>query len=182
MWWHYHSWGLALNATFSRIVVVTVMLAAAVAGIVSPGPGAADRPDPAVRFSRDVLPILSENCFQCHGPDAKARKADLRLDTRDGALAVVVPGKSADSELVRRVTATDDERMPPPKTKRSLTAAQQETLRRWVDQGAQWGRHWAYEAPVRPAVPDARWAVRNPIDAFVLVRLRSEGLSPSREA
>src|SRR5262245_42397850 len=101
-----------------------------------------------MRFSRDVLPILPADCFLGHGPDAKARKADLRLDTHDGALAVITPGKSAESELIRRITAdAADERMPPPKTNRSLTPVQKETLRRWIDQGAAWGKHWAYEPP-----------------------------------
>jgi hypothetical protein len=140
---------------------------------------------PAVRFSRDVLPILAENCFQCHGPDEKARKAKLRLDTQAGALAVVRPHRGADSELIRRINATDDEeRMPPPKAKKTLTTAQKDLLRRWIDGGAAWGKHWAYETPVRPPAPSVRdrgWA-RNPIDLFVLTRLDAEGLAPSPEA
>src|SRR4051812_21383558 len=91
-----------------------------------------------VDFARDVLPILSDNCFHCHGPDAKARKAGLRLDTKEGAFkarkgrTTIVPGKSADSELIRRVASTDaDERMPPPDSNRHLTAKQVETLRKW---------------------------------------------------
>src|SRR5438128_5636971 len=111
-----------------------------------------------VQFSRDILPLLSQNCFQCHGPDEKARKAKLRLDTQDGARKVVVPGKRADSELVRRIAAEDpEERMPPLKSGRKLTALQKELLARWIDQGAAWGKHWAYETPVRPALP----AVKN---------------------
>jgi hypothetical protein len=142
-----------------------------------------------VSFSRDVLPILSDHCYACHGPDAKARKADLRLDKKDDALRkespVIVPGKSGESELVRRITADDDsELMPPPRFKRKLTAKQIETLKQWVDQGAVWGKHWAFEKPVRPvsreAKPGAR--VRNPIDTFVLMRLGKEGLKPSPEA
>jgi hypothetical protein len=144
-----------------------------------------EEPLPPVRFSRDILPILSENCFQCHGPDDKARKAKLRLDTQEGARAVIVPGKSAESELVRRITSDDpDERMPPPRTNRTLTARQKELLRLWVDQGAPWGKHWAYETPLRPdmpAVKNAAWP-RNPIDRFVLARLEREGLAPSPEA
>src|SRR4051812_5711807 len=114
-----------------------------------------------VRFSRDILPILSENCFPCHGPDDKARKAQLRLDTRAGALGkaksgqpAILPGKAAASELIARVLSADDsEVMPPPKSKRKLTAEQKEVLRRWIDEGAAWGKHWAYETPVRPALP-----------------------------
>ncbi len=142
-------------------------------------------PAPATRFSRDVLPILSENCFQCHGPDEKARKAKLRLDTREGILHVVKPRKAAESELVRRINETaDDERMPPPKSTRQLTAAQKETLRRWIDEGAVWGKHWAYETPLRPPLPavKAQTRVRNAIDLFVLARLEQEGLTPSPEA
>ena len=99
-------------------------------------------PAPApVRFGRDVLPIFSANCFQCHGPDANARKAKLRLDTHDGALTVVSPGKVDDSELIRRITSSDDdERMPPPKANHILNAAQKDTLRRWVAQGVALGQ------------------------------------------
>ena len=115
----------------------------------------------AVDFSRDILPILSENCFQCHGPDEKERQAKLRLDTQQGALGkgksgevVIAPGKSRESELIRRVTSKDrDEVMPPPKSKHKLTAKQIGLLKRWVDAGAVWGKHWAYEVPQRPAVP-----------------------------
>jgi hypothetical protein len=137
-----------------------------------------------VPFSRDVLPILSQNCFDCHGPDAKARKAKLRLDTRDGVLSVVKPGKSSESEFIRRINADDDERMPPLQTKRRLTAEQKGALRRWVDQGAAWSKHWAYEPPAHPGLPtvkNAAWP-RNPIDHFVLARLEKEGLGPSPEA
>src|SRR5438046_2702563 len=100
----------------------------------------AGRSDSPVHFSRDVLPVLSANCFQCHGPDERARKAKLRLDTQDGVRRVVTPGKPEESELVRRVLSTDkDDVMPPRRTNRALTPAQKETLRRWVAQGAEWG-------------------------------------------
>jgi hypothetical protein len=140
---------------------------------------------PPVDFGRDVLPILSDYCFQCHGPDAKARKADLRLDVKESALEVVVPGKPGESELVRRVTSADPQTvMPPPGLKRRPSPQQIDTLRRWVEQGAKWGRHWAFEPMMRPAVPVSRdpkaiaWA-RNPIDAFVLNRLERENLFPA---
>jgi Protein of unknown function (DUF1553)/Protein of unknown function (DUF1549)/Planctomycete cytochrome C len=137
-----------------------------------------------VAFSRDVLPIISENCLRCHGPDEKARKAKLRLDTREGVLGVVVAGKSSKSELIRRVTAdSEDEVMPPPSSKRKLTTQQKETLRRWVDQGAHWGKHWAYDTLQRPPLPTvhgSRWC-RNAIDRFVLARLEKEGLAASPE-
>jgi hypothetical protein len=146
---------------------------------------AAREPD----FSRDVLPILSDKCFLCHGPDAKTRKADLRLDVKESALRskdpVVVPGRSADSELIVRMTSDDaDEKMPPPKSGRTLTSEQIETLKRWIDCGAKWGRHWAFEPADRPALPsvsDPRSA-RSAIDLFVLKRLDGEHLKPSPEA
>jgi hypothetical protein len=144
-------------------------------------PGAAD----GVVFSRDVLPILSNHCFLCHGPDKTLRKAKLRLDTRDGAMRVIVPGKSAESDLIQRITATDPtELMPPPKSNRKLTAAQKELLRRWIDQGAPWGKHWAYEAVHQPEPPKTnkpRWC-RNDIDHFILARLEKEGVTPATEA
>jgi hypothetical protein len=148
------------------------------------GPAAGGDKPPPVRFNTDVLPILSQNCFLCHGPDEKTRKARLRLDTRKGALAVVVPGKADDSELIRRINADEDEVMPPHKTNRRLSAEQKALLRRWVDEGAVWGKHWAYETPARPPVPSVSnpaWP-RSAIDSFVLARLDREGLAPSAEA
>ena len=132
----------------------------------------------------------SENCFHCHGPDERQRKGKLRLDRREsilslaapGKLPPVAPGKRAGSELMRRVLANSPEdRMPPPESNRQLTSAQIEILRRWIDEGATWGEHWAYEPIVRPEPPrpeNVRWA-RNPIDRFVLSRLENERLSPS---
>src|SRR5580698_8487761 len=109
---------------------------------------------PPLRFSRDILPILSENCFQCHGPDEKARKAKLRLDTQAGVLGVLTPRQSEDSKLFLRITAARDLGiMPPVKSGKTLTAAQIETLHRWIDEGAVWGKPWAYETPSRPALP-----------------------------
>ncbi len=143
-----------------------------------------------VRFSRDILPILSEHCFTCHGPDPQARKADLRLDQKSSALRtkdpIIIPGKSAASELIARVTSTDaDEVMPPRKAgKPSLTAREIELLRAWIDQGAAWGKHWAFEPVTRvapPSVKNTEWP-RNPIDQFVLARLEREGLAPSPRA
>ncbi|HJZ93831.1 MAG TPA: PSD1 and planctomycete cytochrome C domain-containing protein [Gemmataceae bacterium] len=137
-----------------------------------------------VAFDRDVRPILAENCFACHGQDDKARKADLRLDRRDTALAVIDLKNPAESELVRRITTTEKaDRMPPAKTGKALTPAQIETLKAWVVQGAEYQGHWAFAAPKRPAVPAAGdgWA-RNPIDRFIADRLAREGLKPSVEA
>jgi hypothetical protein len=148
------------------------------------------QPLPAkIDFNRDVRPILSNNCYQCHGPDEKVRKAKLRLDTKDGALAaVIVPGKPESSELVKRAGSTDpDAVMPPPKTGKKLGPREVEILTQWVKEGATFSAHWSYIKPVRPTVPpipdpkDAAWA-RNAIDNFVLARLRAEKLSPAPEA
>ncbi len=152
---------------------------------------AADKPARKVDFNRDVRPILSDTCFQCHGPDDAAREADLRLDLREGMFAAreghatIVPGDSAKSELFRRITSTDkDAQMPPADAKRKLSPEQIETLRRWIDEGAAWEDHWAFVRPRRPLMPVAQKAdgVRNAIDALVLKRLDQEGLEPSPEA
>jgi hypothetical protein len=129
-----------------------------------------------------------ENCFACHGPDAGARKAGLRLDRREVAVekAAIVPGDPDKSELVHRIFWDDEPSkvMPPPRTKKTLTAAQKDLLKRWVAAGAAYESHWAYIPPVRPeppAVKDEKW-VRNAIDRFILARLEKEGLTHSREA
>lgn len=141
---------------------------------------------PKVDFGREVLPVLAENCFYCHGPDAGHRKADLRLDERESALDVIVPGKSTLSELVARITSTDPEvKMPVPASHKTLTPAEINLLIRWVDEGAEWGSHWSFtrlDRPVPPAIARKRGAARNPIDAFVLDHLAGTGLAPSREA
>ncbi len=138
-----------------------------------------------VEFNRDVRPILADTCFPCHGPDKARRKAELRLDTEEGAAKVLSRGDPAKSELLRRVTAADDaERMPPPKSGRSLSPAQVDTLKRWVGQGARWQKHWSFLPPARPPLPpvkNASWP-RNGVDPFVLARLERAGLSPSPEA
>jgi hypothetical protein len=170
---------IAVNESLgSLLLAVTVLLAGA-------------RAHAAVDFGRDVLPILADKCFPCHGPDAKARKANLRFDTKEGAFrlrkgkSVIVPGDSAASELVRRITAEDDaERMPPPESNRTLTKQQIDLLKKWVEEGAKWGRHWAFEPPRRSPVPRPRlqgWANAD-LDAFILARLEREGLRPSPEA
>jgi mono/diheme cytochrome c family protein len=170
-----------MNVTLKRTIW---LLSIALPALLSQARPAAAGGQP-VQFSRAILPILSQNCFQCHGPDEKARKAKLRLDTQDGARKVIIPGRSADSELVRRISAEDpEERMPPLKTGRKLSALQKELLAQWIDQGAAWGKHWAYETPVRPALPAVKntaWP-RNAIDYFVLSRLEKEDLPPAQEA
>jgi hypothetical protein len=142
----------------------------------------------AVDFSRDIQPILSENCYHCHGPDAAQRQGDLRLDDRTAAMQVLKPGDADGSELYRRIMSPDPQlHMPPPDSGRKLSAAQQETIRRWITQGAVWGDHWSWQPLRQPAVPVPGTAVphapvRNPIDAFIQARLHTAGLSPSPEA
>ena len=144
-----------------------------------------------VDFARDVLPLLSENCYHCHGPDATKRAAGLRLDTKDGAfrtkkgVTTLVPGKSAESEAIRRVFSDDaDEVMPPPDSNRKLTPAQRQTLKAWVDQGAKWGQHWAFTPPAKvvPVPASAHPSPRGAIDHFVMARLATEKLTPSADA
>ena len=170
-----------------------------VAAGVSPLPTTADEP-PA--YNRDIRPILAANCFRCHGADSAAREAELRLDQREPAVAseAIVPGDPDASELIRRVLSDDpDEVMPPPETKLELTAAEKVTLRRWIEAGAEYQRHWSFVTPEKAPLPkvaaranegeeesasqsDATTWPRNAIDRFVLERLAQEGLTPSHEA
>ncbi|MBI3721427.1 MAG: DUF1549 domain-containing protein, partial [Fimbriimonas ginsengisoli] len=133
-----------------------------------------------------VRPVLSANCFGCHGQDPRTRKAKLRLDTLEGQRTneVVVPGNPGKSELIRRIdTANADDLMPPPDSHRTLTGEQKTLLRRWVSQGALWPSHWAFAPPIRPVVPKGRWARgSNPIDDFIRARLARDSLKPAPEA
>ncbi len=149
-------------------------------------------PEEKVDFNRDVRPLLSDNCYACHGPDEKQRKAGLRLDLKDGAFAelesgsrALVPGKPDESELVFRVEEKDPSvHMPPAESGKSLTPEQVAVLRRWVEEGAEYEQHWAFVPPTRPDLPtvsDPSWA-RNEIDDFVLARLDKAGLRPNPEA
>ncbi|HEY3837056.1 MAG TPA: DUF1553 domain-containing protein [Bryobacteraceae bacterium] len=146
----------------------------------------------AVDFDREIRPILSDNCFKCHGPDDSHRMANLRLDRRDGGVfaarpkgAVVSPGDSAKSILYQRISNPDKaRRMPPPNAELHLTDAQIRSIKTWIDEGAKWETHWAFAAPKRPEVPavkTAGWA-KNPIDNFILAKLESENMKPSPEA
>lgn len=157
--------------------------------------GHTSRADEVVRgpidFNRDVRPILSDACFQCHGPDQAQRVSDLRLDTRDGILRdlpegpVVVPGAPADSRLWQRITSTDaDVKMPPHDSGRSLDDKQIDLLTQWIREGAPWQQHWAFAPVQRPQIPvtQATEWIRNPIDAFVLAQLEHERLAPSPAA
>ena len=140
---------------------------------------------PEISFTRDIRPILADKCFHCHGPDAPTRKGNLRLDTADGIFQgkapSVVPGKPSDSPLVARVLSTDEsEMMPPPESKRTLTPQQKETLRRWVEEGAKYQTHWAFEPIAHRPAPAADLA--NPVDRFIDSRLRDAKLPVQPEA
>jgi hypothetical protein len=140
---------------------------------------------PKVDFDREIRPLLSDKCYTCHGPDEKQRQAGLRFDTKEGGARVIAPGDSAKSRLFQRISAANKAtRMPPAASGLSLSDSQIDLIRRWIDQGAEWERHWSYVAPQRPPVPAVKrrgW-IRDPIDAFVLARLEREGLAPSPEA
>ena len=143
----------------------------------------------AISFNRDVRPILSDNCFQCHGFDPAQRKAELRLDLRENAVGekgVILPGDAENSELIKRITSDDPNfHMPPPDSKLSLKPEQIETIKSWIDAGAEYQPHWAFIPPQETVSPEVKgpegWD-KNPIDAFILQRLQDEGLDPSPEA
>ena len=144
-----------------------------------------------INYNLDIRPILSNNCYACHGPDAKSRQANLRIDTKAGAFSepsgypVIVPGKPEESELHLRVISNDDNyRMPPADFNKTLTPEEIEAITQWIREGAKWEEHWAFTTPVRPTPPDIKngdW-VRNPIDTFILSRLEKEDLQPASEA
>jgi hypothetical protein len=146
----------------------------------------------AVDFNREIRPILSDNCFACHGPDEAERKAKLRFDLKEDALKpgksgelAIVPGHPEKSELIARINSNvPDDVMPPPKTGKKLTPQQKDLLTRWIASGAKWQEHWAFETPQRPKLPEVKnksWPI-NEIDHFVLARLEKEGLEPSPDA
>jgi len=146
----------------------------------------AARADESVEFNRDVRPILSDACFACHGIDAKARKGKLRLDVPEGAFAIrdgeaaIKPGDPKASTLWARITTDDkDEVMPPPHSNKKLTAVQKATLRKWIEHGAKYQKHWSFEPVTRPAVP---MGARTPIDSFLLPAMTKVGLTPRTEA
>ena len=167
-----------MQSHLSRLLVCSLLVTTASAAEIS--------------FNRDIRPILSDACFACHGPDEKAREADLRLDTAEGAtedhdgVQAIVPGDLAKSELIARITSHDrDEVMPPVKTDKKLTPQQIDLLKKWIAQGAKYEGHWAFIAPERPPVPTLQGGnaqVANPIDAFIRARLEKESLSPSPAA
>jgi len=144
-----------------------------------------------VSFNRDIRPIFADTCFRCHGPDEAARKGKLRFDIRDKALEnrggyfAIAPGNAEESEAALRIYSTDPkELMPPPDSGKVLTDGQKATIKRWIDEGAVYEKHWAFVSPQRPPVPAVsrpEW-LRNPIDAFVLAKLDAERLPPAAEA
>jgi mono/diheme cytochrome c family protein len=144
-----------------------------------------------VDFNREIRPILSDVCFTCHGPEEKSRQGNLRLDSKESVFAernayrIITPGSSVTSRLYQKISSKDEaSRMPPVWSGKSLTPKQIELLRQWIDQGAKWQSHWAFDPPKRPARPgvkDKSWP-KNPIDSFTLARLEAEGLKPSPEA
>lgn len=163
---------LALIATFAGTVAATAAPA-------------------KLEYNRDVRPILSDKCFKCHGPDAQARKAELRLDVRDNALVEhdsgkpIIPGQPERSEIVHRIESSDaDEQMPPRKSNLRLSKDEIALLRRWVAEGAEYQPHWSLVPPNAAPLPDVKMAdwPRNEIDRFVLARLESEKLSPASAA
>jgi hypothetical protein len=134
-----------------------------------------------IDFSRDVQPILSDNCYACHGPDEGERKAKLRLDTEEGALEALTKGEPETSELIARILSDDpDELMPPPRKKDALSSVEVGVLKQWITEGAAWGEHWAFEAPVRPKIPKNGEKVA--IDAFVKVKHVEKELNFSEAA
>ncbi|MBA4149320.1 MAG: DUF1553 domain-containing protein [Verrucomicrobia bacterium] len=151
---------------------------------------AADK-DSTVHFNRDIRPILSDNCFNCHGPDQNTRKAKLRLDTPEGAfterggLVPITPGTLEKSEVFHRIVSKDpDDLMPPPESNKTLSAKEIDLLKRWIEQGARYEGHWAYIPPQRtkaPSIKNKKWG-RNEIDPFILAKLEGNKLKPSPEA
>jgi len=149
-----------------------------------------------IQFNRDIRPILADNCTACHGPDPGARKAGMRLDTKEGLFKdtknegpVITPGKPEQSALWKRIiTQDEDEVMPPPKSHKTLKPEQKDLLQRWIVAGAPWQPHWAFLKPERPPVPakvkvaGSKFKIRNPIDAFIGTKLAGNGLSPNSEA
>ena len=180
-----------MKLSFAPRFLLTLACAFLPASAAATPPGAGARVD----FNRQVRSILSDKCFACHGPDDQQRQAGLRLDTKAGAFAdrggsaVILPGNAAESRLYQRISHESAiARMPPPAADRTMSPGEIETIRRWIDQGAEWQTHWAYVTPQRPeplkvqqASQSAAWP-RNAIDNFILARLEREGLQPSPEA
>lgn len=182
------------NARSLRCHPTSFLLGFLIVGLTSVLFSAASAAEPqrtSLSYRRDVRPILADKCLHCHGADAAMRKADLQLDDEKSASTVregnaaIVPGHSDRSELIRRIFSTDDSlQMPPVESERQLTAAEKQTLKLWIEQGARYEKHWSFDPPHRPGVPVVRassWP-RNPIDHFILSRLEAADLPPSSES
>jgi len=177
--------------TLRVLAGAALILAASTAWVVAAGqaPAAAGTDAARIRFNRDVRPIMSGTCFRCHGPDESSRMVGMRLDLREEAVkprrngTPIVPGDPDASLVVQRIFADNPARqMPPVSIHKDLTAAQKDTIRRWIAEGAEYEGHWAYQPVRRPAVPASAAPAIGPIDFFVSSRLRAEGLEPSPEA
>ena len=172
---------MKLNRTYFAIVGIVAAVFRTHAG----------QPAASVQYNRDIRPIISENCFVCHGADSGSRKAKLRLDSfeeatakREDGIVIIAPGKPDESEVVRRIFDEGDDLMPPEKSHKVLTTQQKNLLKRWIGEGAKYEPHWSFIAPVKaplPKVKNPKW-VRNPVDDFVLARLERENLKPAPEA
>lgn len=177
---------MSLQPRHQKTVVACAVLLIATTAALSDPPQ-----NKQIDFASNIRPILSNNCFACHGPDAKARKSGLRLDIESGALAdlggyaAITKGKPEASELISRINSTDaDSRMPPIGTGKKLSATEIDLLTRWIKEGADYQKHWAYTCPKRPDLPkvgDAQWP-KSPMDRFVLARLEAERMRPAPEA
>ena len=183
------------NFVFRKFALSLIVLLSAGIALNDIRPGLAQdgvsRPGDSIDFGLAIRPILSEHCFHCHGPDSAHREAELRLDDessakqlREGKQAVHA-GSAALSEIIRRIESDDPEKvMPPPSARKTVTPEQRELLKRWIEQGAQWGRHWALEPPKRAELSELQsdpWA-KSPIDAWVLKTMRQRGLLPAPTA
>lgn len=159
---------------------ISLLLLAPVAAIPQKRPAA----EPPIRFSQEIKPVLSNICFACHGPDEKTRKANLRLDSREGALRSIVPGKPEQSSLYLRMKMHGPGQMPPEDFPKQLAPGQLVAFERWIKQGAKWEEHWAYAPLRKPAVPAVKTVAwpRGPIDRFLLAQLERAGLPPAPEA
>lgn len=144
-----------------------------------------------IDFNRDVRPILSNNCFVCHGKDKESREAELRLDEFEFAISELpsgshafVPGNPGESEAYQRMVSTDeDEIMPPSYSDKKLTEKELAILKKWIEQGAEYQDHWAFAPAASPAIPSVKqknW-IENPIDSFVLAKLEKQNISPQQE-
>ena len=167
---------------------LTFLLLVALSLIFTDGPGTMSlaQTSPSISFSREVRPILSDNCFKCHGPDQQTRKAELRLDQRPGAVHVLEnTGPTSMSLFLQRIESADpDFRMPPQHSKLTLSKNETDTLRRWIEQGALYETHWSLKPIKKKALPkitDSDW-IKNEIDYFTLHKLKQAGLTQSSEA